>query len=103
MKDTEIIERMRIASANHTPTEIVGILDDCLTSGITDVNFIFYFKRAFPGIPIPILVRFCLSKSVVGIEGDFEIEEFNESLVEWISASPIRNRVYSRYFFDDDE
>lgn len=56
MRDEEVVLKLR-ASAQRPPHEIAQVLEDLLKAPIGQGSLVTFFKRAFPSIPLGVLLR----------------------------------------------
>ena len=82
MDDDEIIAALR-ACRPRTPVKIAETLDKLYDGGLSQGSMIMFFKRAFPGIPLRLLLDEASSWSRL-TSGDLSDDGFNELLKEWI-------------------
>jgi hypothetical protein len=82
MSDEEIIAALRSEKGRLTPVELAELLA-CLTGDrLSSSLIVFYFKRAFPEIPLDVLVDSGLWTRVG--RGRLSDEGFNELLHSWL-------------------
>jgi hypothetical protein len=56
MTDDEIIERLQCAGAGRSATELAELLDHLAGGGLSYGTLVTYFKRAFPRVPLRVLL-----------------------------------------------
>jgi hypothetical protein len=82
MSDEEIIAALRSEKGRLTPVELAELLGRLTGRGLYDRSILFYFKRAFPEIPLDVLVDSGLWTRVGS--GHLSDEGFNELLHPWL-------------------
>jgi hypothetical protein len=82
MSDEEIIEALRSKKGRLTPVELAELLARLTGRDLSDRSILFYFKRAFPEIPLDVLVDSGLWTRVGS--GHLSDEGFNELLHSWL-------------------
>ena len=85
MIDEATVAALRDAGRHGTPGEAARVLDGLLPDGIGQDALTFYFKRAFPQIPLKILIDAQLWSGVVSA-GPITDTEFDEMLQPWWPA-----------------
>jgi hypothetical protein len=70
-------------SDTATPVEIAEVLGQLYEGGLSDRAIVPFFKRAFPQIPLRVLLDSCTWHRVSGPGGTSD-EEFNELLGPWL-------------------
>jgi hypothetical protein len=81
MSDEEIIAALRFEKGRLTPVD-VGSSDRLTGRGLSDRSILFCFKRAFPEIPLDLLVDSGLWTRVG--RGHLSDEGFNQLLCSWL-------------------
>jgi hypothetical protein len=84
MIDEKAVAALRDAGRHGTPSEAARVLDGLLPDGIGQDSLTFYFKRAFPGIPLKTLIDAQLWTGVSA--GPITDAEFDEMLRPWWPA-----------------
>lgn len=84
MRDEEIIHRLRTsAREEHLPaTELTELLDTLTEGGLGQGSIITYFKRAFPSIPLNVLLDAGAWHRIS--DGNLSDSDFNEMLEPWL-------------------
>ena len=82
-KDDKIISSLRAARKGNLPVDIAVLLDSLAEGGLTQGSLVTYFKRAFPEIPLKVLISDATDWSRVG-SGDMTDEDFNALLLPWL-------------------
>ncbi len=82
MRDTEIIERLRAAGNGRTAVELATLLGELTNGGLSQGTIVTYFKRAYPEIPLQVLLDAGAWMRVS--DGCLTDEEFNAALCEWL-------------------
>lgn len=80
MTDDEIVAALR-ASGSVSAVELAELLDDLTNGGLSQGSIITYFKRAFPGIPLRVLLDAGGWERISG--GGLSDAGFNDLLSEW--------------------
>jgi hypothetical protein len=81
MNDDEIVAALR-ASRRRSAVEIAELLDGLTHGGLSQGSIVTYFKRAFPGIPLRVLLEAGAWRRVSG--GGLSDEGLNDLLREWL-------------------
>ena len=81
MNDDEIIELLR-SSEGHTAVEIAELLDRLTAGGLSQATIVTYFKRAFPNVPLSILLEAGGWSRVGG--STLDDSGFNDLLRPWV-------------------
>ena len=81
MQDDEIVHHLR-ASRQLCPVDLAVILDKLTDGGLSQGSFVTYFKRAFPSIPLGILLQAGGWQRLS--EGGMTDEEFNGLIQPYI-------------------
>jgi hypothetical protein len=82
MNDDELLALLRSSSRDTSPSGLAEILGDHLDKGLTQSAMVFYFKRAFPGTPLRVLLE-AGARSRLS-DGELSAEQFDGLLDEWI-------------------
>ena len=82
MSDEEIIAALRSEKGRLTPVELAELLAGLTRVSLSDQLIVFYFKRAFPEIPLDVLMESALWTRVG--RGHLSDEGFNELLHSWL-------------------
>ncbi|GEM_PF-2747156 len=77
----QIVKEMRSISKTCNALEIAELLDSLLTENLQQSNLIFYFKAAFPEIPLRALIKSSAWERVGG--GGLSDLKFIEALADW--------------------
>ncbi len=83
MNDDDIIRVLRQNAKRLTPVELALAIDTMAAGGLTQGAFVAYFKRAFPWIPLGVLLDASAWNRLRGV--GFGDSELNERLKEWIN------------------
>jgi hypothetical protein len=86
MSDEEIIAALRSERGRLTPVELAELLARLTGVSLSGRLIVSYFKRAFPEIPLNVLVDSGLWTRVGS--GDLSDESFNELLRSWLGLGP---------------
>jgi hypothetical protein len=81
MNDDEITKALR-ASMGHTAVELAELLDHLTAGGLSQGTIVTYFKRAFPNVPLNILLEAGAWSRVGG--GTLDDSGFNNLLRPWV-------------------
>jgi hypothetical protein len=81
MNDEEIVAALR-ARRGRTAVELADLLDDLTRGGLSQGSIVTYFTRAFPRIPLRVLLDAGAWTRVSG--GGLSDEGFNELLRKWL-------------------
>ena len=84
MIDETVVTALRVAGQHGTPSEAARVLDGLLPGGIGQDTLTFYFKRAFPQIPLKTIIDAQLWSGVS--QGPISDAEFDEMLQPWWPA-----------------
>jgi hypothetical protein len=87
MSDLEIIARLQESNSVLTPVELANLLDTLTEGALSQGSLVTYFKRAFPGIPLRILLDAAGWERLGGSE--FDDQKFNELMSTWIGCRDI--------------
>jgi hypothetical protein len=82
MSDEEIIAALRSEKGKLTPVELAELLARLTRDSLSDQLIVFYFKRAFPEIPLDVLMESAVWTRVG--RGQLSDEGFNELLHSWL-------------------
>jgi hypothetical protein len=82
--EQELDELRRIGSWG-TATVVAAELANLAPDGLTQSTLIFYFKRAFPSIPLRVMIAAGNWRQIGGGMSD---EEFDEMLRPWLPTAP---------------
>lgn len=82
MRDEDVLNVLRAKEKLLTPLELAELLGGMLEGGISHSAIVFYFKRAFPSIPLRVLLESGLWWRVG--EGKLSDQGFNEHLSPWV-------------------
>jgi hypothetical protein len=85
MNDSEIIEALRLEGTGLTGVQLAELLDKLTAGQLSDATMVTYFKRAFPAIPLKVLLDAGRWKRVSYC--DLSDEEFNELLRPYLPAT----------------
>lgn len=55
--DESVIARLQERALAGTPVEVAELLEVLAPNGLTQGAIVTYFKRAFPDVPLPVLLR----------------------------------------------
>ena len=83
MNDEEILAALR-ASRPRSAVELAELLDRLTHGGLSQGSMITYFQRAFPDIPLRVLLDAGAWRRLSG--GGLSDEGFNELLRKWIEG-----------------
>ncbi|WP_140875502.1 hypothetical protein [Myxococcus xanthus] len=81
MNDEDILSTLRAEQRRLKPVALADLLGR-LTGGLSQSTLVFYFKRAFPSIPLRVLIE-TGAWSRVG-SGCLSDDQFNELLNPWL-------------------
>ena len=82
MKDEDIVTALQQEGHQLTPVALADLLDRLTNGGLSQGTIVTYFKRAFPSIPLRVLLESGGWHRVGGrVLSD---EQFNELLCPWI-------------------
>lgn len=84
MTDEEIIDRLREASSSLRAAQLAGLLEELTAGGLSQGSLITYFKRAFPKIPLRVLIEAGAWARVS--DGGLTDDEFDDLLGEWLPS-----------------
>jgi hypothetical protein len=84
MTDEEVLEALRSKRGRQTPVELAELLDRLTGGHRSQGTLVMYFKRAFPEIPLRVVIDASawsrVRDGVVGLSD----AEFNELLRPWL-------------------
>ncbi|WNG53419.1 hypothetical protein F0U59_00440 [Archangium gephyra] len=83
MTDEEILAALRAERGRLTPVELAERLDQLISGKLSQGYIVMFFKRAFPEIPLRVLLEAGAWARVCGGEGESDAE-FNERLRPWL-------------------
>ncbi|QSQ26554.1 hypothetical protein JY651_17170 [Pyxidicoccus parkwayensis] len=83
MTDEEILAVLRAKKGRLTPTELAERLDQLTGGKLSHSYIVTFFKRAFPEIPLRVLLEAGVWGRVCGGKGESDAE-FNERLRPWL-------------------
>ncbi|WP_344837170.1 hypothetical protein [Kribbella ginsengisoli] len=81
MNDDELVALLRASGRDTSPSGLAEILADHLDGGLTQSAVVFYFKRAFPGTPLRVLLEAGAWRRLS--DGELSTEEFDGMLARW--------------------
>jgi hypothetical protein len=81
MIDPEAVRALQEASRDQTPSDTAKLLRTLIPRGLDQGSMTFYFGRAFPGIPLRVLLD-AYSWNAVGV-GTMTDLEFDDLLSPW--------------------
>ena len=84
MNDEEIVMALRQESRRLEPVALAELLNQLTDGGLSQGTIVTYFKRAFPLIPLRVLLELGGWHRVGG--GALTDEQFNEILCPWVTA-----------------
>jgi hypothetical protein len=84
MNDDEVVATLRDAGSRLDPVSLADLLDRLTDGGLSQGSIVTYFKRAFPSIPLRILLESGGWHRVGG--RTLSDEQFNEILRPWITG-----------------
>ncbi|WP_223641622.1 hypothetical protein [Corallococcus sp. EGB] len=82
MNDEEVLNALRVKEKLLTPVELAELLGSMLEGGVSHSAIVSYFKRAFPSIPLRVLLESGLWWRVG--KGRLSDQGFNELLRPWV-------------------
>ncbi len=85
MNDEEVLSVLRAEEKQRTPVELAELLGSMIDGGVSHSGIVSYFKRAFPVIPLRVLLESGLWHRVG--YGGLSDEGFNELLRPWVGRS----------------
>lgn len=86
MRDDEVIAELRRASPGSAPHEVAELLNEIADGGLTQGSLVMYFKRAFPEIPLRVLLEASAWNRVSN--GGLSDEAFDQELQQWFGGDP---------------
>lgn len=57
MTNDEIINELRAAGPGRSATDLAELLNSLTQGGLSQATLVTYFKRAFPGVPLRVLIE----------------------------------------------
>ena len=88
MNDDEIVRRLQEAGPQLEPSALAELLHRLTDGGLSQGTIVTYFKRAFPAIPLRVLLEVGAWHRVGG--GELSDEQFNEMLRPWLPGKATR-------------
>ena len=85
MTDDEIINSLKTERPTRNAVQTAVLLDQLLHHGISQGAMITFFKRAFPEIPLTILLG-CGGWTRLS-NGDLSDDDFNQRLAQWLPSN----------------
>jgi hypothetical protein len=82
MNEEEIVAALRSQAGRLEPVEVADLLDRLTGGGLSQGAIVTYFKRAFPAIPLRVLLE-AGAWTRIG-DGDLSDQGFNELLGPWL-------------------
>ncbi len=86
MNDEEIVTALRQEGGRLEPVALAELLNQLTGGALSQGTIVTYFKRAFPLIPLRILLESGGWHRVGG--GTLTDEQFNEILRPWVTVAP---------------
>ena len=83
MSDEEIVAVLQRERGRLEPVALASLLDHLTNGGLSQGAIVTYFKRAFPAIPLRLLLDAGEWHRVGG--GELSDEQFNEMLRPWLA------------------
>jgi hypothetical protein len=84
-EDSTILEALRSARGRLTPVQLAELLGK-LRGELTQSTLVFYFKRAFPDIPLQTILESAVWFRVTG--GSMDDTQFNAHFKQWLPDHP---------------
>ena len=84
MNDDEIVTRLREAGSRLDPIGLADLLHQLTNGGLSQSTIVTYFKRAFPMIPLRVLLEAGGWHRVGG--GALSDEQYSELLRPWLAG-----------------
>lgn len=84
MTDDEILGLLRVHRNRFSAVELADILRDGAKEGLTQGTLVAYFKRAFPDLPLRVLLDAGAWNRVSG--GGMTDAQFEEHLMPWLGV-----------------
>jgi len=81
-KDQDVVIALRAAKGRLTPVQIARLLNSLFEEGLTQASLLTFFKRAFPEIPLKVLLDTREWSAVSS--GDMTDEDINALLQPWL-------------------
>jgi hypothetical protein len=85
MTDDEIVAALRSESKRLTPVGLADLLDTLTDGGLSQGTLVTYFKRAFPEVPLRVLLEAGAWNRLSG--GELTDTAFNDSLRPWLKGA----------------
>lgn len=85
MTDDEIVAALREGHGRLTAVGLAELLAELTKGGLSQGTLVTYFKRAFPAIPLRVLLESGAWSRVSG--GTMSDDQFNEVLRPWLSRA----------------
>lgn len=82
MNDVEIIAALQRERGKRSPVALAQFLDELMDGGLTQGAIVTYFRRAFPSIPLRVLLDAGAWNRVS--QGGLSDEDFNALLGPWL-------------------
>jgi hypothetical protein len=82
MNDEEIVRLLRSNAGELSAVQVAELLDELTGGGLSQGTIITYFKRAFPMIPLRVLLDASAWERVS--HGGLSDEGFNAALASWL-------------------
>jgi hypothetical protein len=84
MNDEELVAALRSARGQLTAIELAELLDNLTGGSISQGEIVTYFKRAFPDLPLKVLLDAGAWSRVS--DGGLSDEDFNALLRPWLEC-----------------
>lgn len=84
MTDDEIVDLLRASAPHRSALELAQLLDELTGGGLSQGSLVTYFKRAFPRIPLRVLLDLGGWERIGG--GTMTDAEFERLLAPWLTA-----------------
>lgn len=82
MTDDEILDALRAKRTLLSPVQLAELLDRLTQGRLSQSVLVTYFKRAFPAIPLDVMLA---SGGWTGVGGrEMTDEQFNEAIRPWL-------------------
>ena len=85
MNDEDIVTQPRSEQKRCTAVELAELLDHLTHGGLSQGAIVTYFKRAFPSLPLSVLIEASGWERVS--DGGLTDEDFNALLNPWLGGS----------------
>lgn len=82
MNDDEIVLALRVEGTRSTPVQLAEFLNSVAAGGLSQGSLVTFFKRAFPAIPLGVLLESGAWNRISG--GPLGDDGFNTLLGPWI-------------------